>query len=122
MAKRKRDALRENRIHEEIIVDANGPEEQAMSWYYYLEAKIRFPFRATCTASRVTSPLAKGESVEIRRMAPEDSCSQDMLVMIRWQDRNLAVPLSQLTPTDPDESTRQALEDWHYWIAQGYRF
>ena len=28
----------------EAIVDANGPEEQAMGWYYYLEDKISFPF------------------------------------------------------------------------------
>jgi hypothetical protein len=35
-AKRKRDPEREHRIRMEIIVDANGPEEQAMGWYYYL--------------------------------------------------------------------------------------
>ncbi|MFP5227637.1 MAG: calcium-binding protein [Acidobacteriota bacterium] len=122
MAKRKRNSVRENRIHDEIIVDANGPEEQAMSWYYYLEAKLHFPFRAKCTASRTTSPLRKGESVEVRHMAPEDACSGDMLVTIRWQDRNFAVPLSQLTAADADGSTRQAIEDWHYWVAQGYCF
>lgn len=122
MPKPKRNSVRENRIHDEIIADANGPEEQAMSWYYYLEAKLHFPFRATCTTSRTTSPLRKGESVEVRRMAPEDACSADMLVMIRWQDRNMAVPLSQLTAADADGSTRQAIEDWHYWVAQGYCF
>ncbi len=122
MAKRKRGSARESRIHDEIIVDANGPEEQAMSWYYYLEDKLHFPFHATCTASRITSPLRKGEPVEVRRMAPEDSCSQDMLVMIRWRERNLAVSLSQLSPANPDDSTRQAIEDWHYWVAQGYCF
>lgn len=122
MAKPKRNSVRENRIHDEIIVDANGPEEQAMSWYYYLEEKISFPFRVTCTTSRTTSPLRKGETVEVRRLAPEDSCSQDMLVMIRWQERIMAVPLSQLTATNSDESTRQAIEDWLYWLGQGYCF
>ena len=29
-------------------------------------------------------------------MAPEDACSADMLVLIRWQGRTMAVPLSQL--------------------------
>jgi len=28
---------RENRIAEEIIVDAYGPEEQAMGWYYWID-------------------------------------------------------------------------------------
>jgi hypothetical protein len=39
MRRPKRDPAREDRIHNEAIVDA-GPEEQAMSWYYYLEGKI----------------------------------------------------------------------------------
>jgi hypothetical protein len=30
----------------EIIVDALGPEEQAMGWYYYIEEKLQFPFSA----------------------------------------------------------------------------
>src|SRR5271166_3153561 len=60
MAKPKRDPVREERIHEEIIVDAYGPEEQAMGWYYYLEDKIHFPFQAKCITSKVISPLQKG--------------------------------------------------------------
>ena len=122
MAKARRNPDRENRISEEIIVDAYGPEEQAMSWYYYLEDKIQFPFQAQCLASVPTSPLRKGDSVEIRKMAHEDNCSTDMLVMTRWNNRNIAVPLSQLKAIGVDESTTQAIEDWHYWIAQGYCF
>jgi hypothetical protein len=38
--------------------------------------------------------------------------------MTRWNNRNIAVPLSQLKPIGGDESTNQAIEDWHYWIAQ----
>ena len=48
MAKSKRDPVREQRIHEEIIVDAYGPEEQAMGWHYYLEDKIPFPLKTNC--------------------------------------------------------------------------
>ena len=55
-------------------------------------------------------------------MAPEDVCSNDMLVRIRWQGRNLAVPLSQLIAVDTDEETAEAIGDWHYWVAQGYLF
>jgi hypothetical protein len=113
---------RECRIHEEIIVDAYGPEEQAMSWYYYLEDKLQFPFHAQCVASVPTSPLRKGDTVEIRKMASENSCASDMLVMTRWKNRNIAVPLSQLKAIDVDKSTTQAIEDWHYWVAQGYCF
>jgi hypothetical protein len=122
MAKPKKDPFREDRIHNEVIVDTYGPEEQALGWYYYLENKMRFPFQARCFVAKVVSPLRKGEAAEVRRLAPEDACASDMLVLIRWQGRNLAVPLSQLAAVDADESTAEAIGDWHYWVAQGYRF
>jgi hypothetical protein len=119
MSKPKRDPAREDRIHNEAIVDAR-PEEQAMSWYYYLQNKIRFPFQAKCLTAKVVSPLKKGETVEVVRMAPDDVCEHDMLVLVRWQGRKVAVPLSQLTAVDPAEPTDEAIGDWHYWIARGY--
>jgi len=122
VAKPKRDRLREERIHNEVIVDAHGPEEQALGWYYFLEDKLRFPFPARCISAKVVSPLRKGETVEVLRMAPEDACAGDMLVLIRWQGRNVAVPLSQLVAIDADESTLEAIGDWHYCLAQGYCF
>ncbi|MGD0498365.1 MAG: calcium-binding protein [Bryobacteraceae bacterium] len=122
MRKSKKDPAREDRIHNEAIVDAYGPEEQAMGWYYYLDAKIRFPFQAKCIASKVVSPLRKGETVEVQRMAPEDACSADMLGLIQWHGRTMGVPLSQLVAIDADDSTVEAIGDWHYWIAQGCRF
>jgi hypothetical protein len=109
----KRDPAREDRIHNEAIVDA-GPEEQAMSWYYYLQSKIRFPFQARCLAGKPVSPLKKGETAEVTRMAPEHACEHDMLVQIRWQGRKLAVPLAQLQAIDADEATQEAIGDWHY--------
>lgn len=122
MKRPKRDPVREDRIHTEAIADANGPEEQVMGWHCYLDDKIRFPFQAKCIAVKAVSPLRKGETVEVLRMAPEDACSADMLVLIRWQDRTMAVPLSQLAAVDPDDSTAEAIADWHYWVAQGYCF
>jgi len=52
-------------------------------------------------------------------MASEEACEHDMLVQIRWQGRKMAVPLSQLAAIDADESTQEAIGDWHYWVAQG---
>ncbi|MFN0170637.1 MAG: calcium-binding protein [Bryobacteraceae bacterium] len=69
---------------------------------------------------RFASP--KGETVEVLYMTPEDACSAGMLVLIRWQGRTMAVPLSQLVAVDPDDSTAEAMADWHYWVAEGYCF
>ncbi len=122
MKRVKEDPVRENRIIYEAVVDAYGPEERAMGWYYYLEDKIRFPFKAQCASEKAISPLRKGEEVEALGMASEDDCSSDMLVMIRWQGRKMAVPLSQLSPRNADEATLEAVEDWHYWVRRGYQF
>ncbi len=121
MAKTQRNAKRERRITDEIIVDAYGPEEQAMGWYYYLDGKLGFPFRATCVAERAISPLSVGQKVEVVGMAPEEECEHEMFVKIRWQERTLAVPLAQLKPTlKADQKTREAIADWHYWLDQGH--
>jgi hypothetical protein len=56
-------------------------------------------------------------------MAPEEECEHEMFVFMPWdQEREgLAVPPSQLAVIHGDEQTRQAVEDWHYWTARGYR-
>ena len=121
MRKRKKDPEREERISMEIIVDANGPEEQAMGWYCYLEEKLEFPFTAKCIAERAISLLRKGDEVEVLELAPEDECRHEMFVGMRWERRPVAVPLSQLKPiSHADEQTKEAVADWHYWVAQGY--
>jgi hypothetical protein len=51
-----------------------------------------------------------------------EACSSDMLVLITWHGRNVAIPLSHLTPLDADKSTVAAVGDWHYWVTQGYCF
>ena len=113
----------EDRITMEIVVDAHDAEEQAMGWYYYLDEKLEFPFTATCIGERAISPLRKGDEVEVLEMAPGDECEQEMFVGIRWEHRPLAVPLSQLKPIAyTDKETKEAVADWHYWVAQGYEF
>lgn len=106
----------------EVVVDAYNEVERAMGWYYYLESKLHFPARARCVTQRSISPLTKGEEVEVVGMATEDECEKEMLVSIKWQKRILAVPLSQLEALEVDDGTREAIEDWHYWVKRGYEF
>lgn len=75
MTRRAKDEAREQRITMEIIVDAYGPEEQAMGWHAYLSDTLQFPFSARCTVSRTISPLEPGEEVEVVGMAQMRSAS-----------------------------------------------
>ena len=118
-----KDLEREHRIAMEAIVDANGPEEQAMGWYYYLEDKIHFLFRAKCMIERTTSPLRTGDEVEVTGMASEADCEREMFVEIQWDNRKLVIPLVQVQPlADSEVNTNEAVADWHYWVNRGYEF
>jgi len=120
MTRQAKDDEREERISMEIIVDAYGTDEQAAGWYAYLSDTLQFPFSARCIVRRAISPLEVGEEVEVVGIAPEEECRHEMFVSIRWNSHSLAVPLMQLEGVQAGEETQQALEDWHYWVNQGY--
>jgi hypothetical protein len=117
-----KDDERENRIQMEIVVDAYNSEEQIMGWFCYLEDHLHVPFAARCIAHHATSPLQVGEEVEVVGMPSGNDCEPNMRVMIRWQGHEFAVPLQQLESIQADAQTQQAIEDWHYWVGQGYQF
>jgi hypothetical protein len=112
----------ERRIEMEAVVDAYNSEERAMGWYYYLEERLRVPFKARCNAKRAVSPLQIREDVIVLGMAPEEDCESEMFVRVRWRGRSVAVPLAQLEPLAADPETSEAVADWHYWVARGYKF
>ena len=117
-----KDAVREERIHMEVIVDAYGSNEQSMGWYYYLDDKITFPFVAECSIANKRTPLTVGEKVTVTQMSGDDYCEYEMYVDILWNEKVLAVPLVQLKPKDADDNTVEAIEDWLYWKSRGYSF
>lgn len=125
MRKATRPALnraRERRIEREIVVDAYTSDERALGWYYYLQGKMRFPYEAKCVAERTISPFKEGEKVEVLDIAPEDDCMSEVLVLVQFAGRKFGVPLAQFDPIRPDKATREAVEDWRYWVARGYEF
>jgi len=122
VAKIKTDHEREHRIIMEIVVDAYDEIERSLGWYYYLQDNLQFPFTATCISQRIISPLQINDEVEVIEMAPEQECEHEMFVVIQEAKKGLAVPLSQLKPVVSDPETKQATDDWHYWVGKGYRF
>ena len=122
MSKATEDEERENRIDNEVVVDAYDEGERALGWYYYLDDKISFPFKAKCEVKKRSSPLKVGETVKVVGMPPESDCEHEIMVEIEWDGDVLNVPLEQLKPLRVDEETKEAIEDWHYWVAKGYQF
>jgi len=122
MSRVRENKARERRIEMEAVVDAYNSEERAMGWYYYLEGRLKAPFKARCKSKRAVSPLRIREDVNVLGMAPEEECESEMFVRVRWHGRSLAVPLSQLEPLAADSETKEAVADWHYWLGRGYEF
>ncbi|MGO9201879.1 MAG: calcium-binding protein [Limisphaerales bacterium] len=59
MVKAKPDKQREQRIEQEIVVDAYDAQERAMGWFSYLEDQLRSPFLSKCIAPRAISPVRR---------------------------------------------------------------
>ncbi|MFH7030575.1 MAG: calcium-binding protein [Heteroscytonema crispum UTEX LB 1556] len=122
-----RDETREHRIETEILVDAEDKEERAMAWYYYLDDTLDFPFKAKWTKKgRGKSTSPQEIEVEVLGMAPEDDCLKDMIVEVAdlngKEDDVFSAKLSELKVIDADSETLEALADWEYWLARGYKF
>ena len=114
---------REERIADEITVDAYGSEEVMVGWLTYLQEKLACPFEAECIEKEIISPLRKGEKVTALELIDADeNLGGDFFVLIEWMGRKMGVPLTQLKPLKTDKETKQAVEDWQYWKARGYLF
>ncbi len=117
-----KDQAIDDRIVNDIVVDAYDESERAMGWYCYLQDTITFPVKAKCIQSISTSPLVLNQVVEVIGMDSETNCEHDVFVEINWNSKPLCVPLKQLESINADDKTTQAFNDWSYWIAQGYQF
>ena len=97
-----------------------------MGWYYYLEEVLNFPFMAKWTKKGRKSPSAEEKQVEVLGMAPDDECLKDMLVEVAYingkDDDVYSAKLSEITAIDADSETQEAIADWLYWVARGYKF
>lgn len=116
------DKNREKRIDMEVVVDAYNEDERAMGWYYYLQDKLQFPFKA----KRVNRQRPQGKEIEVVEMSPEDECMRSMFVEIRYREGEVddifSARLEDIHPIEVDEETAEAIADWHYWIDMEYEF
>ncbi|MBE9004335.1 calcium-binding protein [Fortiea sp. LEGE XX443] len=126
MSSVERDEIRENRIATEIIVDAEDKEDRAMGWYYYLEETLNYPFMAKWTKKSRKTSTTEEKQVEVLGMAPDDECLKDMYVEVAdingKDDDVYSAKLSEIEAIDADDETQEAIADWHYWLARGYKF
>ena len=87
-----------------------------------MEENLEFAFTARCVSESPLSPLLIGDEVEVIQMARIEECEDGMMVEAEWLEDDLTLPLEQLEGVGVGERTREAIEDWRYWVDQGYGF
>ena len=79
MTKSKKDPIREERIHNEVVVDAYGAEEQAMGWITTWRTKSDSPSRQSVSWPRWCRRFSKEKRLKSRawlqKMHAPPTCS-----------------------------------------------
>jgi hypothetical protein len=75
----------------EAVVDAYGSSER----YYYLDGKMKVPFKARCRFARPISILKVKEEVDVLGMAPEKECESETFVWVGQAGERIAVTASK---------------------------
>jgi hypothetical protein len=113
---RQKDEERDHRIHDEIIVDAYGEEEQAMSWYYYMEENLAFPMKAKVKL-RFRGGKTEEKAVKIVEIDPESETSLTLRLGITEgkSDRVQYISPEDIVSIQTTEGNSEILNDWLYW-------
>jgi hypothetical protein len=118
------DDIREYRIEMKILIDAYSEDERALSWYYYLQDNLNFPFKAKWMTTGTSS--SGGDDIKVVGMSPEEDCENEIFVEVLYTEDGVEdtfpVSLSEIEAPLADSKTCEAIADWHYWVARGYEF
>ena len=103
---------------DEILMDCNGEEDEYMSWYYYVEDELEFPFRAKIVVRKDTGEKFLKEIEVLELSSDENNFHRnfDLKVDIKFDDYIIEVPLSKLKEIKSSEKITEIIDAWNYWI------
>lgn len=108
----------EDRIYDEILVDCCDECEQNMSWYYYVQAELEYPFYAYIQIKKKNGTQIS-KRVKVVDLVKDDSnftVNFDLKVNVEFDDYLIEVPLGNLHEVDASEETTEIINIWKYWI------
>ena len=92
---------------EEATIDCYGEEEEFMGVLYTLEERLNFPLQAK----------AMGNLVEVIGLdGSQSSPRRGILAIVRQDDQEYRVGLSELEFIDPDPVSAEWLAMYRYWL------
>ncbi len=114
---REKDEEREDRIYSDIVVDAYDDEEVGMSWFYYLDETMTFPFKATMEQKKRDGSKTN-VTIEILSVQVKNSNSWDLRLEVveQGESKIQRIEMSDLQNVEADEKTLECIEDWRYYF------
>lgn len=108
------------KLHNEILVDCKDEYDQNMSWFYFVQDEITYPFIAYIEVRKkaVGKVLKK---VEVIGLSTDDSNFDknfDLKVDVEFDEFILEIPLGKLKDIRASENTIETIETWKYWISK----
>jgi hypothetical protein len=114
---REKDEVREDRIYSDIVVDAYDDDEVGMSWFYYLDETMTFPFKATMEQKK-RDGSKMNVAIEVLSVQVKNPSSWDLRLEVveQGETKIQRIEMNDLQDVQADEKTIECIEDWRYFF------
>ena len=104
------------KIEDEIIVDCHDEYEVSMSWYYFMEESLKFPFDAKAKLKKKDGSN-RLTAIQVTRLASDEEgfTENDFDLEILIGEYYNTIHYSQLCQIKADDTTMEAFAIWDYW-------
>jgi hypothetical protein len=107
---------RNNRIQNEILVDAYDDEEQAMSWFYYMQDNLDLPFKAVVRLS-TKQKVVENITVDVVELDPraEQGKALRFGIVEKGSNRIQYIYPNEIVKVISSEENLEIINDWLFW-------
>ena len=106
-------------LYDEILVDAYGEEEKAMSWFTYADEVMQFPFKAKL-ALLDESRRAVKVKVQVLGLKQSTNDLRPLRVEVLHAGLIWTVELAELRKVEADAGTAEVVGVYGYWVGASY--
>lgn len=107
-----------HKIDYEIIVDAYDDYEVNMSWYYFFEEAMEFPFKAE-TVVKYRNGKKQLLQVDVLSLSEDDDFNELTEILFEVSPKNLEIVLevgiSKLKKVKGSDEVKEAFDLWNFW-------
>lgn len=104
-------------LRDEILVDCYDRIEQNMSWFYFAQDELAFPFEADILLKKVDG-RKETKRLEVIKLTTDDSDFYEgfeLKLGVEIDGYLIEIPLSNLKNVEKIGRNQEIIETWKYW-------